>query len=563
MTTEANSSLHFIRQIVADDLKSNKHNGRVVTRFPPEPNGYLHIGHAKAICLDFGMALENNGECHLRMDDTNPVKEDVEYIDSITADVRWLGFDWGKHFYFASDCFGQMYDACEELIRKGKAYVCALSQDDWKDYRGAPPAPGKESPWRNRPVEESLDLFHRMRAGEFADGTLCVRARIDMASPNLHLRDPVIYRILHSDHPHTGDKWCVYPTYDFAHPLEDAYESITHSLCTLEFEVHRPLYDWVIDNLDHLPSRPRQYEFARLNLTYTVMSKRRLLELVQEGRVNGWDDPRMPTICGMRRRGYTPESIRNFAEVIGVTKYESLTDVALLEHCVRNDLNLRAPRRMAVLNPLKLVIDNFPEGQTDEFDAVNNPEDAAAGTRKVKFSRELFIERDDFMENPPKKFFRLAPGQEVRLKYACLVKCTHVVKNDAGEIVEVHCTYDPASRGGNSPDGRKVKGTIHWVSAPHAIKAQVRLYDRLFTVEDPMAQAAAEGKDYRDYLNPHSLEIVTGLCEPALADAQPGDRVQFERIGYFSIDPDAQPGKLAINRTTTLKDSWSKMTEKA
>ncbi|MFH0879847.1 MAG: glutamine--tRNA ligase/YqeY domain fusion protein, partial [Lentisphaerota bacterium] len=458
MTTEEKPAMHFIRQIIAEDLGQKKNDGRVVTRFPPEPNGYLHIGHAKAICLDFGMALENNGECHLRMDDTNPVKEDVEYIDSITADVKWLGFDWGKHFYYASDFFGQMYDAAAQLIKKGKAYVCELSQDEWKEYRGIPAAPGKESPFRNRPSEESLNLFTRMRAGEFPDGSLCVRAKIDMASPNLHLRDPVIYRILHSDHPHTGSQWCVYPTYDFAHPLEDAYESITHSLCTLEFEVHRPLYDWVINNLDGLPSRPQQYEFARLSLTYTVMSKRKLLELVQEGRVKGWDDPRMPTICGLRRRGYTPESIRNFCEAIGVTKFDSLTDVALLEHCVRDDLNRRAPRRMAVLNPLKLVIDNYPADKTETFNAVNNPEDASSGTRPVPFSRELFIERDDFMENPPKKFFRLAPGQEVRLKYACLVRCTEVVKNSQGEVTEVHCTYDPASLGGNSPDGRKVKG---------------------------------------------------------------------------------------------------------
>ncbi len=559
MSTEKSvPAMHFIRQIIADDLKASTHGGKVVTRFPPEPNGYLHIGHAKAICLDFGMAMENNGECHLRMDDTNPVKEDIEYTDSIKEDVRWLGFDWGTHYYHASDYFGRMYDCAAELISKDKAYVCALSQEEWKDYRGAPPAPGRESPHRNRPVAESLDLFRRMRAGEFADGSLCVRAKIDMASPNLHLRDPVIYRILHAEHPHTGKAWCVYPTYDFAHPLEDAFESITHSLCTLEFEVHRPLYDWVIDNLDGLPSRPRQYEFARLNLTYTVMSKRRLLELVQEGLVKGWDDPRMPTLCGMRRRGYTPKAIRNFAEVIGVTKYESLTDVALLEHCVREDLNASAPRRMAVLRPLKLVIENYPEDKTEEFNAVNNPEDPSTGTRQVPFSRELLIERDDFMENPPKKFFRLAPGQEVRLKYACLLKCTGVVKDENGEITEVRGTYDPASLGGNAPDGRKVKGTIHWVSARHAVPAEVRLYDRLFRVENAMAQAADEGKDYREFLNPQSLETVSGFCEPSVAAIQPGERIQFERLGYFCADPDSQPGQPVLNRTATLKDSWAK-----
>ena len=556
MNSGEQKNMHFIRQIIADDNTAGIYKGKVVTRFPPEPNGYLHIGHAKAICLDFGMALENNGKCHLRMDDTNPTKEDVEYIESITEDVHWLGFDWGKHFYFASDFFGKMYDYAVQLIRKNLAYVCELSQEDWsQNYRGAPPAPGKESPFRNRSVEENLKLFERMRAGEFPDGSLCLRAKIDMASPNIHLRDPVIYRILHSDHPHTGNAWCVYPTYDFAHPLEDAFEGVTHSLCTLEFEVHRPLYDWVVSHLEGLRYQPRQYEFARLNLTYTVMSKRLLLQLAQEGRVCGWDDPRMPTLCGLRRRGYPPEAIRAFCEVIGITKYESMTDVALLEHCVRDELNRTAERRLAVLHPLKLVIDNYPEDQSEEFDAVNNPENEAAGTRKVPFSRELYIEREDFMETPPKGYFRLAPGQEVRLRYACLVRCTNVVKNAAGEVVEVHCTYDPDSRGGNAPDGRKVKGTIHWVSARHAVPAEVRLYDRLFTVEDPMG---VEGKDYREFLNPHSLEVVTGYIEPGVAGAAKLSRFQFERIGYFCIDPDSTPEKPVFNRTVTLKDSWAK-----
>ena len=556
MNSGEQKNMHFIRQIIADDNTAGTYNGKVITRFPPEPNGYLHIGHAKAICLDFGMAQENHGKCHLRMDDTNPTKEDVEYIESIKEDVHWLGFDWGKHFYFASDYFGKMYDYATSLIKKNLAYVCELSQEDWsQNYRGVPTAPGKESPFRNRPAEENLRLFERMRAGEFPDGAMCLRAKIDMASPNIHLRDPVIYRILHSDHPHTGNAWCVYPTYDFAHPIEDALEGVTHSLCTLEFEVHRPLYDWVIDHFEGLRYRPRQYEFARLSLTYTVMSKRLLLQLSQEGLVRGWDDPRMPTLCGLRRRGYPPEAIRNFCETIGITKYESLTDVALLEHCVREELNKSSERRLAVLHPLKLVIDNYPENQTEEFTAVNNPENEAAGSRKIPFSRELYIEREDFMETPPKGYFRLAPGQEVRLRYACLVRCTNVVKNDAGEVVEVHCTYDPDSRGGNAPDGRKVKGTIHWVSARHAKPAEVRLYDRLFTVEDPMA---VEGKDFREFLNPHSLEVVTGYVEPDLAGAAPRSRFQFERIGYFCVDPDSTPDKPVFNRTVTLKDSWAK-----
>jgi glutaminyl-tRNA synthetase len=543
------TSTNFIHEIVEEDIRTGKHGGRVVTRFPPEPNGYLHIGHAKSICLNFGTALKYGGECHLRMDDTNPTKEEVEYIESIKEDVRWLGFDWGKHYYTASDLFGRMVECCVQLIGKGKAYVCGLSQEDWKNYRGTPPAAGKESPYRNRAVAESLRLFEEMRAGMHPDGSLCVRGKIDMASPNIQLRDPVLYRILHATHPHTGDTWCVYPTYDFAHPIEDAFESITHSICTLEFEVHRPLYDWVIDNLDGLPSRPRQYEFARLNLTYTVMSKRKLLDLVNEKRVSGWDDPRMPTICGLRRRGYTPEAIRAFADAIGVTKFESLTDVALLEHCLRDDLNRRSPRRMAVLKPRKAVIENA-DALPAAVPAVNNPEDEAAGTRPVPFSNELFIESDDFMEKPPPKYFRLSPGGSVRIRYAGFLTCTRVEKD------AVVCKWSP-------PEAKlKVKGTIHWVSAKHAVPAEVRLYDRLFTVEDPLAQAATEGKDYHDFLNPHSLDPVTALCEPSLAEAKPGERFQFERLGYFVADPDAAPGKPIFSRTVTLKDSWAKVAGK-
>ncbi|MGD9872984.1 MAG: glutamine--tRNA ligase/YqeY domain fusion protein [Kiritimatiellia bacterium] len=552
--SETTAPLHFIRQIIAEDLKSGKHK-HIVTRFPPEPNGYLHIGHAKAICIDFGMALENNGTCHLRFDDTNPTAEEVEYVDSIMEDVRWLGFDWGKHLYYASDYFDKMYEFAVQLIKKGKAYVCTLSAEEFKEYRGVPTRPGKESPWRNRPIEESLDLFERMKAGEFEDGAYVLRAKIDMDSPNLHMRDPAIYRIKKAHHHRTGDKWCIYPMYDFAHCIEDSLEKITHSLCTLEFEVHRPLYDWILEELDIY--RSRQIEFARLNLTYTVMSKRKLLELVEEGLVNGWNDPRMPTISGLRRRGYTPDSIREFCERVGVTKTESLTDVALLEHCLRDDLNKSAQRRMAVMNPLKLVIDNYPEGREEEFDAVNNPEDPSAGSRKVPFFRELFIERDDFMENPSKKYFRLSPGQEVRLRYACIVKCTDVVKNANGEITQVHCTYDPDSRGGNAPDGRKIKGTIHWVSAKHAAEAEVRLYDRLFSVEDPLDPR--EGRDWKEYLNTHSLEVSKCLVEPELMKADPGTRFQFERIGYFCADAiDSKPGKPVFNRTVTLRDSWAK-----
>lgn len=544
----------FIRDIVADDLKANKHGGAVVTRFPPEPNGYLHIGHAKSICLNFGIAAENNGRCHLRFDDTNPAKEDVEYVESIIEDVRWLGFDWGKHLYYASDYFERLYAYAVQLIKKGKAYICALNTEEFKEYRGVPTRPGKESPWRNRPIEESLNLFERMRAGEFEEGAYVLRAKIDMASPNVHMRDPVIYRIKKAAHHRTGDKWRIYPMYDFTHCLSDSIEGITHSICTLEFEVHRPLYDWILDQLD--VHHPQQIEFARLNLSYTVMSKRKLLELVQAGHVNGWDDPRMPTIAGLRRRGYTPASIRTFCKRIGVTKVEGLTDIALLEYCIRDELNKTAPRAMAVLRPLRLVIENYPDGKTEELDCVNNPENPEMGTRKTPFSRVLYIERDDFMENPPKKFFRLAPGAEVRLRYAYFVTCADVIKDErTGEVIEVRCVYDPATRGGDSPDGRKVKGTIHWVSAAHSFQAQARLYDRLFTKENP-----EDGGDFKQCLNPDSLEVLTCHAEPFLADAEPGTRYQFERKGYFFVDPaDSKPNMPVFNRITPLRDSWAKL----
>jgi glutaminyl-tRNA synthetase len=559
MTTAENSSTggDFIRDIIADDLKSGRHT-QIVTRFPPEPNGYLHIGHAKAVCLDFGAAAEFGGRCHLRMDDTNPTKESMEYVESIKRDIRWLGFDWGEHFYFSADYFERMYECAERLIRMGKAYVCDLSQEEWKSYRGVPTSPGRESPGRNRAADENLGLFARMRAGEFADGTFCLRAKIDMASPNIHLRDPVIYRIMRVAHYLTGTKWCLYPTYDYAHPLEDAFEGITHSLCTLEFEVHRPLYDWVVETLGFSP-RPRQIEFARLSVSYTVMSKRRLLELVQGGYVSGWDDPRLPTLAGLRRRGFTPQSIREFCQRVGITKFDSLTDVALLEYCVRDELNRTAPRAMAVLDPVKLVITNYPEGQVEELDAINNPEDPAAGSRKVPFSRELYIEREDFMEDAPKKFFRLAPGREVRLRYAYLVTCTGVVKDPrTGAVQEIQCTYDPATRGGDAPDGRKVKGTIHWVSAPHAAEAEIRLYDRLFTAERP--DDVAEGHDFKENLNPNSLTVVKARVEPSLAAAEPGTRFQFERKGYFFAEPvDMRAGAPVYNRIVPLKDTWSKV----
>ena len=555
-TTEPAAAGNFIRKIVEEDLAGNKWGGRVVTRFPPEPNGYLHIGHAKSICLNFGLAREYNGVCHLRMDDTNPSAEDVEYVESIQRDIRWLGFDWGRHMFYASDYYGQLYQHAEELIGKGKAYVCELSTEEFKEYRGEMNAAGRESPGRSRSVEENLDLFRRMRAGEFEEGRYVLRARIDMTSPNVHMRDPVMYRIKKAEHHRTGGQWCLYPMYDYAHCVSDSIERITHSICTLEFEVHRPLYDWFLDQLGIY--HPQQIEFARLNLSFTVMSKRKLQELVERGIVAGWDDPRLPTLAGLRRRGYTPEAIREFAERVGVTKYESLTDVALLEHCIRDDLNKRAPRALVVLRPLKVVIDNYPEGQDEEFDAVNNPEDPSAGTRKVPFSKVVYVERDDFREDPPKQFFRLAPGREVRLRYAYYVKCTDVVKDKAtGDVTELHCAYDPQSRGGGTPDGRRVKGTIHWVSARHAIRAEARLYDRLFTVENPAD--SGEGKDFKDYLNPKSLEVVECLAEPSLRGAAPGSRFQFERLGYFCADADSTPDRPVFNRTVTLRDSWAKI----
>jgi glutaminyl-tRNA synthetase len=559
-TTSPAPSTDFIRAIIQEDLRTDKHGGRVNTRFPPEPNGYLHIGHAKSICLNFGIAQEFAGLCNLRFDDTNPCKEEVEYVDSIMEDVRWLGFDWQDRLYYASDYFERIYQWAVQLIRAGKAYVCDLSADEVRQYRGTLTEPGRNSPCRDRSIEENLDLFERMRAGEFPDGSRVLRAKIDMASPNLNLRDPVMYRILHATHHRSGDKWCIYPTYDFTHGQSDSIERITHSICTLEFENHRPLYDWYIRELGIFA--PQQIEFARLNLTYTVMSKRRLLELVKEGFVNGWDDPRMPTICGLRRRGYTPEAIRAFCATIGVSKVDSVVDIALLEHCLRTDLNRRSQRVMGVLRPLRVVIDNYPEGQVEEMDAVNNPEDAGMGTRTVPFSRELYIEQDDFREAPPKKYHRLAPGQEVRLRYAYLVRCVRVVKDPTtGEVVEVHCTYDPATRGGNTPDGRKVKGTIHWVSAAQALPAEVRLYDHLFTKPDP--DDVPEGHDYKVNLNPNSLQRLTGcFVEPSLKGAASGSRFQFERLGYFSVDPDSTAEAPIFNRTVSLVDTWAKIEKK-
>lgn len=556
-TTDHTPAGHFVRRIIEEDLKVGKYGGRVVTRFPPEPNGYLHIGHAKSICMNFGLARDFGGVCHLRFDDTNPATEEVEYVESIQRDVRWLGFDWGRNLFYASDYYEQLYEFAVQLIKKGKAYICELNAEEFKEYRGAPTRPGKDSPWRQRPVEESLDLFARMRAGEFDEGRYVLRAKIDMASPNLHMRDPVIYRIKKEDHHRTGSKWCIYPMYDFAHCLSDSIEMITHSICTLEFEVHRPLYDWILEALGVY--RPRQIEFARLNLTYTIMSKRKLQQLVENKLVAGWDDPRMPTLAGLRRRGYTPAAIRNFCERIGVTKFNSLTDVALLEHCLRDDLNKTAARALVVLNPLRVVIDNYPEDGEEYFDAVNNPEDASMGTRKVPFSRVVYIEREDFMEQPPKKFFRLAPGREVRLRYACLITCTRVVKDEkTGEISEVHCAYDPASRGGTAPDGRKVKGTIHWVSARHAVTAEVRLYDRLFRHDNPAE--AGEGDAFMKCLNPDSLKVISGCLEPGLAAAEPGQRFQFERLGYFCVDTaESAPGKPVFNRTVPLRDSWARI----
>ena len=551
---EPTSRLDFIRDIVTADNASGKHDGRVATRFPPEPNGYLHIGHAKSICLNFGIARDFGGTCNLRFDDTNPVTEDTEYVDSIQADVRWLGFDWADRLFYASDYFEALYACAEQLIRDGKAYVDSQDADTIREFRGTLTEPGRESPYRTRGVDENLDLFRRMRAGEFADGAHVLRAKIDMASPNFNMRDPVLYRIRRAHHHRTGDAWCIYPMYDYAHPISDALERITHSICTLEFEDHRPLYDWLIDNLT-LPGRPQQIEFARLNLTYTVMSKRKLLQLVTEKHVSGWDDPRMPTLSGLRRRGYPPAAIRAFCDEIGVAKRENMIDVGLLEYFVRENLNREAPRAMAVLRPLKIVLENYPDGQSEHMDVVNNPEDPSAGTRKVPFSKVLYVEHDDFMEDPPKKFFRLAPGREVRLRNAYLITCKEVVKDASGAIVELRCTYDPATRGGDAPDGRKVKATLHWVSAPDAIDADVRLYDRLFGVEMPGTGDA----DFLSQLNPHSLTRLAGCkLEPSLAAAAPGARFQFERLGYFCADLDSTPQAPVFNRTVTLKDSWAR-----
>src|ERR1051326_411484 len=562
-TTEERSAderSNFVRDIIIDDLKTNKYGGRVHTRFPPEPNGYLHIGHAKSIHLNFGLAAEFGGKCNLRFDDTNPEKEETEYVDSIIEDARWLGGDWDDRMFYASDYFDQIYEWAVQLIKSGKAYVCDLSADEVRKQRGTLTEPGQESPYRNRSVEENLDLFERMKAGEFPDGARTLRAKIDMASPNLNMRDPIMYRILHAEHHRTGDKWCIYPMYDFAHGQSDSIERITHSICTLEFEDHRPLYDWYVEQLGIY--HPQQIEFDRLNLTYTLLSKRRLLALVQKGHVEGWDDPRMPTISGMRRRGFTPEALRSFCRRIGVSKTNGTTELALLEYFVREDLNKRALRVMAVLRPLRLVIDNYPEGQTEQMEAVNNPEDASAGTRTVPFSKVLYIEQDDFREQPPKGYFRLSPGTEVRLRYGYFVKCTGVIKDAAGEVTEIHCTYDPATRGGNTPDGRKVKSTIHWVSAEHSIDAQVRLYDNLFTKPDP--SDVPEGGDFTDNLNPNSLEIVNDAkLEPSLNSAVPGNRYQFERLGYFAVDPSSTPERLVFNRTVALRDTWAKIEKKS
>lgn len=558
-TPDLTAPSNFIKTIIEEDLKTKKYDNRVHTRFPPEPNGYLHIGHAKSICLNFGIAKEFNGLCNLRMDDTNPTKEEAEYVESIKEDVLWLGFDWQERMFYASDYFGRFYECAVELIKKGRAYVCDLTPDEMRQYRGTLTEPGKESPYRSRSVEENLNLFERMRAGEFPDGSRTLRAKIDMTSGNINMRDPVIYRILHAQHHRTGDKWCIYPMYDFAHCISDSIEGITHSICTLEFEDHRPLYDWFLNELNLY--HPQQIEFARLNLSHTIMSKRKFIQLVEGGYVTGWDDPRMPTISGLRRRGYTPEAVRNFAERIGVAKRESTVDITLLEHCIREDLNKRAPRVMAVLRPLKVTIENYPEDKTEELDAVNNPEDATMGTRKAPFSRVLYIEEDDFQEEPQKGFFRLAPGREVRLRYAYFIKCVDVVKDDMGKITEVRCTYDPATRGGDAPDGRKVKATMHWVSARHALDAEVHLYDHLLLKED--AGDVEEGQDFKSILNPNSLEILTACkLESSLANAKAGDRYQFERMGYFCADRDSSKDKLIFNRTVTLKDTWLKVQKK-
>lgn len=550
-------SNNFIHQIVEEEISAGKNNGRVHTRFPPEPNGYLHIGHAKSICLNFGTAQKYNGLTNLRFDDTNPSKEETEYVDSIMEDVRWLGFDWDDRLYYASDYFDRLFEFAVKLITEGKAYIDDQDAETISAQKGTPTRPGTESPFRSRSVQENLDLFMRMKAGEFDEGVRVLRAKIDMTSPNMHLRDPIIYRVMKTPHHRTGDKWSIYPMYDFAHGQCDYWEGITHSICTLEFEVHRPLYDWFIDQLKDSDYRPRQIEFSRLNLNYTVMSKRKLLELVKDNHVTGWDDPRMPTICGLRRRGYTPESLRNFAERIGVTKTDGITDVALLEYSIREDLNKRAQRVMGVLNPLKVVITNCPEGVVEQMEAINNPEDASMGTRLVPFTRELYIEHDDFMEEPPKKFFRLSPGTEVRLRYAYFITCTNVVKNANGEITEIHCTYDPASRGGNSPDGRKVKSTIHWVSATENVEAEVRMYDRLFSDETPDGH---KDVDFKEFMNHDSLQVLPKCyIEPFVKDAKPLDHFQFERLGYFNIDQDSTSEKLVFNRTVQLKDTWAKV----
>jgi glutaminyl-tRNA synthetase len=558
MTSNSEGSSNFLEEIIREDIAKGVNGSRVHTRFPPEPNGYLHIGHAKSICLNFGLAQKFNGKCNLRFDDTNPVKEDVEYVDSIKEDIQWLGFRWDGEFY-ASDYFDQLYEWAKLLIKKGKAYVCDLSAEEVSAMRGTPSIPATPSPYRNRTVDENLDLFKRMKHGEFPDGSRTLRAKIDLASPNMHMRDPVMYRIIHTAHHRTGNKWCIYPMYDFAHGQCDYIEGITHSICTLEFEVHRPLYDWFLDQImdDPKSDRPRQYEFARLDLSYTVMSKRKLLELVKGNYVDGWDDPRLPTISALRRRGYTPESIRMFADKVGVARRNNLIDVALLEFCIREDLNKRAPRVMCVIDPIKVVIDNYPEKSVEELDAINNPEDLSQGTRKVPFSKELYIERNDFMENPPKNYYRLSPGAEVRLRYAYVIRCTSVEKDAKGEIVAIHCTYDPDTRGGNTPDGRKIKGTIHWVSVSRAQKVEVRLYDRLFSVPEP-DNSEEEGKTFIDFLNPNSLVVAEGYVEPSLNTAQPGDKFQFERVGYFCVDKYSTPDKLIFNRTVTLKDSWAK-----
>lgn len=545
---------NFLEEIVENDLRAGKFPKGIITRFPPEPNGYLHIGHAKSICLNFGLAKTYGGSTNLRFDDTNPVKEDVEYVDSIKEDIKWLGFEWANEFY-ASDYFEQLYQWAEQLIMKGLAYVDDQTQEEIRLNRGTVTRAGIESPHRNRSVEENLNLFRRMRAGEFAEGEKVLRAKIDMAHPNMLMRDPLMYRIIHTDHHRTGSAWCIYPMYDYAHGQCDSIETITHSICTLEFDVHRPLYEWFIEKLEIFPSR--QYEFARLNINYTVMSKRKLLQLVQEKMVMGWDDPRMPTICGLRRRGYTPEAIRAFAERVGVAKRDNVIDLSLLEFCLREDLNKRAERRMAVLNPLKVVITNYPKGQTEELEAINNPEDESHGKRMIPFSSEIYIEREDFMEDAPKKFFRLAPGREVRLRYAYFITCNEVVKDSNGNITELHCTYDPASRGGNSPDGRKVQGTIHWVSAQHAIKAEVRMFDRLFTIENP--NDVPEDVDWKSNINPNSMNVIEGMLEPSLKDVKTLDTFQFERMGYFSVDYDSTPQQLVFNRVATLKDTWAKI----